>query len=166
MSVIDNYSAKDIYFILNSKIELIECMSNIIFPYRRKSNARSIDPKTDNDSVLKKSKSDQIKGPLVSENVNNISQSNRSIDPIKKEIITTSNPLSSLRNDIDLERLIKEYLETINEYRFHLGFSSLELSHELTNRAIHRATQLSVQNYVENTSQFDLIHNNEPIGET
>ncbi|CAF4315830.1 unnamed protein product, partial [Adineta steineri] len=69
-------------------------------------------------------------------------------------------------SDIDLDRFTKQYLETINEYRFQLGFPSLELSSELTNRALDRATQLSIQNYIENTTEFDLIHNSEPIGET
>jgi len=69
--------------------------------------------------------------------------------------------LYKIQIDIDLDRLTKEYLETINEYRFHLGFSSLEILNELTNRA----TQLSIQNYVENTNPFDLIYNNESIGE-
>ncbi len=73
--------------------------------------------------------------------------------------------LYQIQTDIDLDRLTKEYLETINEYRFHLGFSSLEISNELTNQALNRATQLSIQNYVENTNPFDLIYNNEPIGE-
>ncbi|CAF1446705.1 unnamed protein product [Adineta steineri] len=82
------------------------------------------------------------------------------------EIMSTSNFKDKIQSDIDLDRLTKQYLETINEYRFQLGFSSLELSSELTNRALDRATQLSVQNYIENTTQFDLIHNSEPIGET
>ncbi|CAF1477349.1 unnamed protein product [Adineta steineri] len=82
------------------------------------------------------------------------------------EIMSTSNFNDEIQSDIDLDRLTKQCLETINEYRFQLGFSSLKLSSELTNRALDRATQLSVQNYIENTTQFDLVHNNEPIGET
>ncbi|CAF1511363.1 unnamed protein product [Adineta steineri] len=80
--------------------------------------------------------------------------------------MSTSNVRDKIQSDIDLDRLTKQYLETINEYSFQLGFPSLELSLELTNRALDRATQLSIQNYTENTSQFDLIHNSEPIGET
>ncbi|CAF4003919.1 unnamed protein product [Adineta steineri] len=82
------------------------------------------------------------------------------------EIMSTSNFKDEIQSDIDLDRLTKQYLETINEYRFQLGFPSLELSSELTNRALDRATQLSIQNYIENTTEFDLIHNSEPIGET
>ena len=67
---------------------------------------------------------------------------------------------------VDVDRLTKEYLQAINEYRFRLGFSSLELSSELNERAIQRANELSSQDHVENTNRFDLIHNNEPIGET
>ncbi|CAF4119801.1 unnamed protein product [Adineta steineri] len=82
------------------------------------------------------------------------------------EIMSASNVKDKIQNDIDLDRLAKQYLETINEYRFQLGFPSLELSSELTNRALDRATQLSAQNYIENTTQFDLMYNSEPIGET
>ncbi|CAF0754082.1 unnamed protein product [Rotaria sordida] len=85
---------------------------------------------------------------------------------VTDKIISTQNHLYEIQSDIDLNRLAKEYLETVNEYRFHLGFISLELSNELTNRALYRATQLSIQNHIENTNRSDLIHNNEPIGET
>ncbi|CAF4815314.1 unnamed protein product [Rotaria sp. Silwood1] len=91
--------------------------------------------------------------------------SNRNIHVIDK-IVATPNQLYNIQSDIDLNRLTKEYLETINEYRFHLGFIPLEISNELTNRALYRATQFSIQNRIENTNQSDLIHNNEPIGET
>ncbi|CAF0755528.1 unnamed protein product [Adineta steineri] len=82
------------------------------------------------------------------------------------EIMSTSNLKDEIQNDIDLDRLTKQYLETINEYRLQLEFLSLELSSELTRRALDRATQLSAQNYIENTTQFDLMYNSEPIGET
>ncbi|CAF3828779.1 unnamed protein product [Adineta steineri] len=82
------------------------------------------------------------------------------------EIMSTSNAKNKIQSDIDLDHLTKQYLETINEYRFQLGFVSLELSSELTKRALDRATQLSIQNYIENNTQFDLIYNSEPIGET
>ncbi|CAF0879997.1 unnamed protein product [Adineta steineri] len=82
------------------------------------------------------------------------------------EIMSTSNFNDEIQSDIDLDRLTKQYLETINEYRSQLGFPSLELSSELTNRARDRATQLSIQNYIKNTTEFNLIHKSEPIGET
>ncbi|CAF1099574.1 unnamed protein product [Adineta steineri] len=85
---------------------------------------------------------------------------------LMNETMSTSNFNNKIQSDIDLNRLIKQYLETINEYRSQLGFPSLELSSELTNRALDRATQLSVRNYIENTTQFGLIYNSEPIGET
>ncbi|CAF1231131.1 unnamed protein product [Adineta steineri] len=85
---------------------------------------------------------------------------------LMNEIMSTSNVRDKIQSDIDLDRLTKQYLETINEYRSQLGFPSLEPSSELTNRALDRATHLSVQNYIENTTEFDLIHNSEPIGET
>ncbi|CAF2350819.1 unnamed protein product [Rotaria sp. Silwood2] len=85
---------------------------------------------------------------------------------VTDKIISTPNQLYEIQCGIDLDRLAKEYLETINEYRCHLGFISLELSNELTHRAVYRATQLSIQDHTENTNRSDLIYNNEPIGET
>ena len=96
---------------------------------------------------------------------NNFPLSNR-ISNSDTNLLSTSIPIYQIQNDIDLDRLTKEYVEKINEYRFHLGFVSLELSNELTNRAINRATQLSRQDHIENTNLLDLIHNNEPFGKT
>ncbi|CAF4404585.1 unnamed protein product, partial [Adineta steineri] len=109
--------------------------------------------------------------PIATTIINNESSSSSkdkkvSNNQLINEIMSTSNVRDKIQSDIDLDRLTKQYLETINEYRFQLGFPSLELSSELTNRAVDRATQLSIQNYIENTTQFNLIHNNEPIGET
>jgi uncharacterized protein YkwD len=97
---------------------------------------------------------------------NNLSQSDRITSSDENIIIPTPNNIYKIQNDIELDRLTKEYIETINEYRFHLGFSSLELSNELTTRALNQATQLSRKNHIENTNRFDLTHNNESIGET
>ncbi|CAF0977458.1 unnamed protein product [Adineta steineri] len=108
--------------------------------------------------------------PTTTTIINNDSSSLKdqkvSNNQLTNEILSTSNFKDKIQSDIDLDRLTKQYLETINEYRLQLGFPSLELSSELTNRALNRATKLSVQNYIENTTQFDLIYDNEPIGET
>ncbi len=125
------------------------------FCCRRNPNARSVNTKINNQSSI----------PTPDEKnyspIDQLIYSDVHI-PLNNETISSLIPL----NKIDLDRITKEYLETINEYRFHLGFSSLELSNELTNRAIHRANELSSQNHVENTNRLDLIYNNEPIGET
>lgn len=121
-------------------------MSKTIFPCRRICCGRKAKTRLTNKS------NSNFQEEKISNNSSQLIQSDRNI--------------ISTYNQIDLDRLTKEYLETINEYRFHLGFSSLELSNELTNRALNRAFELSIQNYVENTNRFDLIYNNEPIGET
>ncbi len=74
--------------------------------------------------------------------------------------------LNAVQNEIDLNHLAKEYLTAINEYRFYLDLPALELSSELTTRAVMRATQLAREDRVESSSRTGLIHNNQPIGET
>ena len=68
--------------------------------------------------------------------------------------------------DIDLDRLTMEYLDAINEYRLQLELLPLELSDELTHRALERAAQLSMQAHTDVTNRWDLLYNNEPLGET
>lgn len=136
-------------------------MSRTILPCRRfccgrQPNARSVNTKINHQS---------------SPDENNLSYTDQLIYsdvdiPLTNKTISTSVKLNEISSNIDLDRLTKEYLETINEYRFHLGFSSLELSNELIDRAVQRANELSSQDHVENTNRFDLIYNNEPIGET
>ncbi|CAF0784045.1 unnamed protein product [Adineta steineri] len=116
----------------------------------------------------RKSKSRPITTTTIINNESSSSPKDKKVsnNQLINEIMSTSKFKNKIQSDIDLDRLTKQYLETINEYRLQLGFPSLELSSELTNRALDRAIQLSVQNYIENTTQFNLIHNSEPIGET
>ncbi|CAF4019965.1 unnamed protein product [Adineta steineri] len=115
----------------------------------------------------RKSKPRRIKTTIINNESSSSPEDQKvSNNQLINEIVSTSNFENKIQSVIDLDRLTKQYLETINEYRFQIGFLSLELSSELTNRARDRATQLSVQHYIENTTEFNLIYNNEPIGET
>ncbi|CAF1311803.1 unnamed protein product [Adineta ricciae] len=77
------------------------------------------------------------------------------------EITTNSHSPDKISNDIAVQ-----YLAAINQYRFQLGFSALELSDELTNRALQRAMELSMRDQLETSDPSILIFHNEPIGET
>ncbi|UJR27705.1 hypothetical protein I4U23_008982 [Adineta vaga] len=79
------------------------------------------------------------------------------------KIITKPEFIDQISSDIDLDRLTEQYLERINEYRFQLGFSPLEFSDKLTNRALQRALELSRQNYIETSDRSNLMFNDEPI---
>ncbi|CAF1011763.1 unnamed protein product [Adineta steineri] len=129
-------------------------MSNTIITCHRICCFRKPKPRPTTTTIINNGSSSSPKDKKVSNN------------QLMNKIMSTSNFKDEIQSDIDLDRLTKQYLETINEYRSQLGFLSLELSSELTNRALDRATQLSVQNYIQNTTQFDLIYNSEPIGET
>lgn len=144
-------------------------MSKTILPCRRfccarKANGRSARVKIEKDFPSKTTHSNQTSAILFPP-IQPISQ--QSGQSIHSDIhIPWNNPTTTLSNTIDIDRLTKEYLQTINEYRFQLGFSSLELSNELTERALRRARDLSSQNHVENSHRFDLSYDNQPIGET
>jgi uncharacterized protein YkwD len=132
-------------------------MSRTILPCRRfccrrTTKTRSVNIKTDHQSSIS----------TLQEN--NLSSTDQLI--YSDVDISLNNETISSFNQIDFDRLAKEYLNAINEYRFHLGYSSIELSNELTKRALQRANELSSQDHIENTNRFDLIYNNEPIGET
>lgn len=74
--------------------------------------------------------------------------------------------LSRTDHELDLDRLIDEYVNTINQYRGQLDHPSLLLSKELSIKALKRARVLSQANQMENTPNTDLTWNGEPIGET
>ena len=78
-----------------------------------------------------------------------------------REITTNSHPSQKISDDIAVQ-----YLTAINLYRFQLGLSALELSDELTNRAMQRAMELSMRDKLETSDPTILILHNEPIGET
>jgi hypothetical protein len=144
-------------------------MSNISFPCHRICCGRNPNARLLNTKVSKKSSNQIVLPPSLEDQKisNNFSQGNQLIhSDLNIENISTANQIYQPPSDIDLDGLTEEYLQTINEYRFHLGFSSLELSNELNNRALQRAAQLSIQNWIENTNRLDLMYNNEPIGET
>ena len=79
---------------------------------------------------------------------------------------TVSQPRYQIQPEIDLDRITQEYLQAINGYRLHLGLRPLELSEKLTYRALNHATQLSIDDRIENTNRTHLTYNDEPIGET
>ena len=78
-----------------------------------------------------------------------------------REIIANSHSPEQISNDIAVQ-----YLAAINQYRFQLGFSALELSDELTDRALQRAMELSMQDQLDTSDPTTLIFHSEPIGET
>lgn len=148
-------------------------MTKTISPCRRfccarKANARSAKVKSEKQSPLLTTHSNQTSAVLFPQAKPISQQSGQSIHsdihiPWNNGTTALTNPSN---NTLDLDRLTKEYLQMINEYRFQLAFPPLELSNELTDRALQRARILSSQNHVENSNQFDLIYDNQPIGET
>lgn len=123
-------------------------MSNFIFPCRRICCTR------------------KPKARLIDRNLLTSSFNNEKLSKYNQQIPSDKNvEIVSISNDINFDRLTKEFIERINDYRLHLEFPPLQILNELTNRARIRAAELSLQNYIENTSRFNLIYNNEPIGE-
>lgn len=86
--------------------------------------------------------------------------------PLSNDAIRSVTSKNSSINSINLNSLADDYLTKINHYRSELGYLSLALSKELTNKALNRATILSRSNRMENTPPTDLTWNNQPIGET
>lgn len=125
--------------------------------------------------LLNKKANVQVSKQQSSTEKPNISRVNESLSPIHPtpKIVSRTDTASLVsqhryqrQQEIDLDRLTEEYLQAINSYRFHLGLLPLELSEELTYRALNRASQLSVDNRIENTNRIQLTFNDEPIGET
>lgn len=151
-------------------------MTKTISPCRRfccarKANARTAKAKVENPSPHLTTHSNQTSAVLLPQTKPISQQSGQSIHsdihiPWNNGTTALTNPSNNTLTNTDLDRLTKEYLQTINEYRLQLGFSPLELSNALTDRALHRARMLSSQNHVENSNQFELIYDNQPIGET
>ena len=125
--------------------------------------------------LLNKKTNVQVSKQQSSTKKPNISSVNESLSPIQPtpKIVSRADTASLVsqhryqsQQEINLDRLTEEYLQAINGYRFHLGLLPLELSEELTYRALNRASQLSFDNRIENANPFQLTYNDEPIGET